>query len=112
MQAAKRDPRLIAANLVAKRDKAEMQLKKLLDMIDSDGSGKISYGELEKFLNNVDVSAAFEALDLEVNDAWTLFKLLDQDRADMINIQEFIFGCKQLSGGATTDIAKLTYEVK
>lgn len=111
--AASRDPDLIAANLKGHQQKTEHQLKKLFETLDCTGSGQVSYAELEHKLQSEDVIAAFQALKLEVNDAWTLFKLLDQDQTDLIDVSEFVVGCKQLRGeAATLDLAKLAYEMK
>jgi Ca2+-binding EF-hand superfamily protein len=113
MAAAESDPDLIAATLMVKKEKDEQLMYKLFHQIDHDGSGKISYTELKTVLEDYHIRATFATLGLDGQDAWTLFRLLDADRTDMIDVAEFINGCKRLSGVASTlDIAKLGHEIK
>ena len=43
----------------------------------------------------------FEMLELDVRDAWTFFRLLDQDGGSAIDLDEFLWGCMHLRGNAT-----------
>merc|ERR1712178_579657 len=55
--------------------------------------------------------AFFEALDLQVDDAWTLFKLLDSHESGLVEVEEFVEGCPRLRGSARSlDIARMMYE--
>merc|ERR1711970_145588 len=92
ISAAESDPNMIAVNLAMKRKKREELLNRLFEMIDHDESGAISYVEMENTLTDLQVQAGFEALGLEVNDAWMLFKLLDSDLTDMVDIHKFMNG--------------------
>merc|ERR1712050_375720 len=57
--------------------------------------------------------AYFASLDIETNDAWTLFKLLDNDETGHIDIEEFVEGCLQLKGTAKAiHVAKLSHDNK
>merc|ERR1712217_585339 len=40
------------------------------------------------------------SLEVDVSNAWTLFKLLDQDRQGDIDLEEFVVGLMQLKGYA------------
>merc|ERR1712080_448889 len=52
-----------------------------------------------------------ESLDIDTHDAWTLFKLLDTDDSDSIDIEELVLGCLRLKGPARSmDMARLMYE--
>merc|ERR1712039_880168 len=57
------------------------------------------------------MQAYFESIDLDVADAWTLFKLLDSEGVGCISIEAFITGCLNLRGQAkAVHIAKLMHE--
>ena len=53
----------------------------------------------------------FGTLDLEPFDAWSLFKLLDSDGGNAIDLIEFVEGCQRLRGTAKQiDVAELMTE--
>lgn len=70
--------------------------------LDSSGDGTVTLKEFEQQLNHEAVIAYFNTLKLDVSDARTLFRLLDSDGSDGVNIDEFVQGCYRLSGEATT----------
>mmetsp|Transcript_131468 Transcript_131468/g.245945 ORF Transcript_131468/g.245945 Transcript_131468/m.245945 type:complete len:201 (+) Transcript_131468:2-604(+) len=89
------------------------RIQKLFKNLDDDRSGFITINELEAHLNDENVAAYFSSLDLDPRDAWTLFKLLDVDKGNMVDLEEFVVGCMRLKGDAKSiDVAKLTYETK
>jgi len=54
-----------------------------------------------------------EALDLTVEDGWTLFKLLDRQETNCVDISDFVDGCLRLKGQAKgIDLARMMYENK
>lgn len=113
MSAAEKDPALIAENLMQFKVEDHEQMDRLFAMIDVDERGFISYGELRSKLEDVDVCATFEALGLRVQDAWSLFRLMDAEEKDVIEIQDFMDACQRLKGGASTlHIATLTYQME
>lgn len=64
-------------------------------------------------LDDKELEAWFASIDIEVRDAWTLFKLLDGDRTGSCNITEFVEGCLYLRGSARQlAIAELSQEMK
>merc|ERR1711948_254020 len=44
--------------------------------------------------------AYFASLDVDVSNAWQLFKLLDQDGGGAVDLEEFVQGLLHLKGGA------------
>ncbi|CAJ1460972.1 unnamed protein product [Effrenium voratum] len=77
-------------------------IRDVFSELDSSGDGTVTLGEFENQLNHEAVIAYFNTLKLDVSDARTLFKLLDSDGSDGVNIDEFVSGCYRLSGEATT----------
>jgi len=76
-------------------------------------TGEITIEDFERYLQNEKVQAYFSSLELEPSDAWTLFKLLDQDGSHYVDIDEFIMGCLRLKGSAKAiELAKIEYEMK
>mmetsp|Transcript_96358 Transcript_96358/g.152363 ORF Transcript_96358/g.152363 Transcript_96358/m.152363 type:complete len:137 (+) Transcript_96358:3-413(+) len=73
----------------------------------------LSYSEFEDVLTSEKTSAYLAAIQLDVTDAWELFKLLDTDESALIDVEEFVHGCLRLKGTAKAiDVAKLDYEMK
>merc|ERR1712232_404458 len=58
-----------------------------------------------------DVRALLGSLGLEVQEAQSIFRLLDLDGSGQVSSKEFIYGLMRLLGGAkTVDLATLIYE--
>ena len=68
--------------------------------MDDDKSGKLSLANFEKHFQDEEVRVLFEALDIGVTDAWTLFLSLDHNEDYEIEAEEFLEGCLQLRGAA------------
>lgn len=77
-------------------------IRDVFSELDSSGDGTVTLKEFESQLNHEAVIAYFNTLKLDVSDARTLFRLLDSDGSDGVNIEEFVQGCYRLSGEATT----------
>eukprot|EP00747_Dinoflagellata_sp_TGD_P177361 gnl/TRDRNA2_/TRDRNA2_226007_c0_seq1.p1 gnl/TRDRNA2_/TRDRNA2_226007_c0~~gnl/TRDRNA2_/TRDRNA2_226007_c0_seq1.p1 ORF type:complete len:111 (-),score=20.68 gnl/TRDRNA2_/TRDRNA2_226007_c0_seq1:37-369(-) len=55
--------------------------------------------------------AFFEAMDLHTDDAWGLFKLMDQDESLTIEVDEFVEGCLKLKGSSKNlDFSQMVQE--
>jgi len=73
----------------------------------------LTYQEFEEVLTHPKTADFLAALQLDIGDAWELFKLLDTDESQLIDVEEFVHGCLRLKGMAkAVDIAKLDYEHK
>jgi len=108
IETAERDPDMIAHRLMERRQDYSDKLRKLFNAVDTDCSGEITVEELEQLLTDKSLQANFEALGIDTQDAWTLFKLFDKDRTNSIEVDEFIEGCIRLKGSAKgIDVAKL-----
>lgn len=69
--------------------------------LDVSGDGLITLQEFESRLNDEAVVAYFRTMKLDVSDAKTLFRLLDADDSDEVDVDEFVTGCYRLAGEAT-----------
>lgn len=74
------------------------ELKRLFDDLDRDHSGFIDLAEFETALEKAEFQACFRMLSLRLDDAWDIFRLIDQDGSQTVNLEEFISGCLKWSG--------------
>lgn len=113
IEATERNPAIIAHTLMAKKAAYMDNLKNLFKTIDAEESGLITLDVLELLLEAEQTRAYFSALQLDISDAWTLFKLIDKDNDGVIEIEEFVEGCEQLRGAARNlDLANIKSELR
>ncbi|CAJ1400198.1 unnamed protein product [Effrenium voratum] len=111
IESAQSDHDMIMQNIIANKEAHIQKVRSLFTNLDADDSGYISLVELEENMHKKEVQTYFEALELDVHDAWTFFKLLDTDGGAAIEIEEFLFGCLRLRGPARAlDMAKMQHE--
>lgn len=111
IESAQRDQDMVMQAIIANKKHHINKLRCLFREIDSDESNSITLAELEKRMQDQNVQAYFTSLELDVDDAWSFFKLLDTDRGHSIEIEEFLMGCMRLRGPAKAlDFAKLMHE--
>jgi len=82
-------------------------LRDLFHEMDEDGNGTITAAEFSHRLSNERVIAYFKALKLDVTDTYTLFRLLDTDDSEEVDVLEFLAGCYQLQGEARSIDTKI-----
>eukprot|EP00435_Cladocopium_sp_Y103_P034293 s1325_g8.t2 len=112
IESAQSDHDMIMQNIIANKEAHIRKVKSLFTNLDADDSGYISLKELEENIDKKSVTTYFEALELDVHDAWTFFKLLDTDGGSAIEIEEFLLGCLRLRGPARAlDLAKMQHEM-
>jgi len=103
---------VVQAQLMSKQDYTR-RLQELFRNIDSCGTGKITFAEFEERLKDDELKAYFASIELSVDEAWNLFKLLDTSESYAIDVEEFVTGCLRLRGSAkSVDIAMLMYQSK
>merc|ERR1712019_218715 len=89
------------------------QLKTVLRSIDKDDSGSISKKELMEHLSSPTFYGYLKTLEVTVSDAQGVFKLLDVNGTDEVNIDEFVLSLMRFQGSArAVDVATLLYEGK
>lgn len=105
---------VIREHLAAKRSHISI-LRKIFNTMDDEQNGVITLDNLENLMQDGDENLKhyLEALDLEVDDAWTLFKLLDREETNTVDVEQFVDGCLRLKGQAKgIDVATMMYESK
>mmetsp|Transcript_55028 Transcript_55028/g.128729 ORF Transcript_55028/g.128729 Transcript_55028/m.128729 type:complete len:673 (-) Transcript_55028:72-2090(-) len=86
------------------QQKRKMLMQHLRDVfmeIDTDGSGCISMQEFEACLGSEGGRAFFEVMGLSTIQAFELFRLMDADDSNTVDIDEFCNGCISFMGDAT-----------
>eukprot|EP00929_Paragymnodinium_shiwhaense_P112142 TRINITY_DN80397_c0_g1_i1.p1 TRINITY_DN80397_c0_g1~~TRINITY_DN80397_c0_g1_i1.p1 ORF type:complete len:742 (+),score=98.81 TRINITY_DN80397_c0_g1_i1:99-2324(+) len=112
-EAARRDVSLAVQAHRCDRDHFLQQCKAIFKSIDRDGDGMLVKEEMKPYLDSEPARALFAALDIDIGDVTTLFDMLDEDGDSAIDIEEFMFGCLQLRGGAKAlQIARLQLETR
>lgn len=94
------DPDLGAQAVLNKRKSYTEKLQGLFGSVDRDGSGQITISELETLLSDEHMQAYLAAMGVEVDDAWSMFKLIDADESGSIDVDEFVNGVIRLQGNA------------
>mmetsp|Transcript_932 Transcript_932/g.1290 ORF Transcript_932/g.1290 Transcript_932/m.1290 type:complete len:164 (-) Transcript_932:7-498(-) len=103
---------LIQEQMEQKRQN-EKRMRRLFEEMDDNNTGDVQLSEFERHFDDERAIAYFNALDLDYNEAKTLFTLLDTDRSGSVDIDEFMLGCDRLKGDAKSiDMAMLHCEVR
>ncbi|CAL1125696.1 unnamed protein product [Cladocopium goreaui] len=65
----------------------------------------------EEKINTPEVRDYFESLRLDIWDAWTFFKMVDDDGGGTIPMDEFLMGCLRLRGQArAVDVGRIIHD--
>jgi len=113
IETAQKNEDLLVQAEISNRDEYIMRFQKLFEDIDEDRSGKITFDELKESMEQESVRAVFTSLDIDVADAWTLFRLLDTDEGCEIELDEFVSGVMRMKGNAKrADVLQLQAMVK
>ena len=74
------------------------ELQRLFRDIDGDDTGFITLEQFEQAIQEDGVSVIFSLLDIDLTDARDFFKIIDVDRSNHVEIDEFVVGCLRLKG--------------
>lgn len=88
----------------------EAHLEKINTLFSKFGAegGVITFEQFQRQLKAAEVREYFQTLGLDVWDAWSFFKLLDEDGGGEVEVEEFLMGCLRLRGQATAmDVGKI-----
>eukprot|EP00928_Gymnodinium_smaydae_P044674 TRINITY_DN29801_c0_g1_i2.p1 TRINITY_DN29801_c0_g1~~TRINITY_DN29801_c0_g1_i2.p1 ORF type:complete len:316 (-),score=56.78 TRINITY_DN29801_c0_g1_i2:44-991(-) len=87
------------------------EIKRLFEDADVDKSGTMSFSELRALLENPRVKAYFAGLDIDPNEARSIFTLIDVKNSGEITLEEFVNGTMKLKGHARSlDVVSLMYD--
>mmetsp|Transcript_39608 Transcript_39608/g.114604 ORF Transcript_39608/g.114604 Transcript_39608/m.114604 type:complete len:263 (-) Transcript_39608:546-1334(-) len=96
-----------------KRAIAMTHVRQVFEQIDEDRSGDITADEMECFLEDPRMRQYFDALDIHVDDARMMFRMLDTDESQRVDINEFCEGCLRLQGEAKSfDVHVMMFQVQ
>jgi membrane protein implicated in regulation of membrane protease activity len=111
IESAARDRELSAPRRLADRRTFMQNARSFFNELDREGSGKLSFEDMEARFDEPKVKAWLDALDIDTDDAWSFYKLIQQGSENEILLDEFVMGCVRLKGGARSiDVAHLMYE--
>lgn len=94
---------LNVAQEAAEEDKKRIyqdEIKRTFEVSDTDGSGDLTFEELDEQMGSTHLQYCMKMLDLHTDNALDLFDILDEDRSGTISHAEFVRGCVRLSGFA------------
>jgi len=107
------DREIASLHLLAKKQQWCEEMRGVFFDMDSKHSGVVDLEEFEQSLNDERMRAFLASREIDVHDAWTLFKLLDNDQRGVIEIENFVEGLLQLKGPAKAmQIAKVLHDGK
>jgi len=90
-----------------------IEMKKIFEEADADGSGSVSWEEFKGYLENENVKAYLSAQQLDAFDARTLFDILNEGNGNEMNIETFVVGCQRLKGMAkSVDVVAVLQETR
>jgi len=111
IESANADQDMVIQAQVAMKNQYIKKLEKLFRSIDIHDTGLLTFNEFEDAMKEEWLQAYFASMDITVDEAFSLFKLLDIDDTRVINIEAFVTGCLRLRGSAKSiDIAMMMYE--
>lgn len=83
---------------------------RLFRKIDNLNSGSITLNDFRKALEEREIRQFFHSLDIDITNAWDVFKFMDHEANEALDINDFVNGCFLLRGTAKSmDLAKLSY---
>lgn len=89
------------------------KIRALFDHLDDDGDGHVTLDEFKGIMDDPSVRKWLSAMDLEVWDVETVFRLLDDDGSHRLTAQELVSGVSRLKGQARSiDLNTLLYEAR
>lgn len=113
LQANLKDKDIIVNEELQAKKRYLQSMQELFEDMDEDGKGTISLEEFQSKLKDEKVIAYFHVLKLDVSDATTLFQMIDYDRSNEVNINEFLEGCYRLQGESTAmDMKIMQFELQ
>ncbi|CAJ1405574.1 unnamed protein product, partial [Effrenium voratum] len=79
---------------------------------DADGSGTISFGEFERFVEDEHLQAYLAHLNVDPENAWQIFRLIDCNKDGEVSIDEFTTGLLTMKGPAKAlDLKSIDYNM-
>ncbi|CAE7664193.1 NaCP60E [Symbiodinium sp. CCMP2456] len=113
IESAQNDHAMVVQSMMDNKNAHLTKIKALFSEIGAEESGVLTIGVFEEKIKTPAVRQYFEALGLDVWDAWSFFKLLDVDGGGAVEIEEFFLGCLKFRGAARSmDVGKILQDQK
>jgi len=113
IESANNDHAMVVQSMLDNKASHLAKIKTLFDELGTENHGILTIGMFEDKINDPAVREYFEALGLDVWDAWSFFKLLDEDGGGSVEIEEFFLGCLRFRGPARSmDVGRLLQDQK
>jgi len=109
----RQDRELVTQSELDRKTEESNNIRRFFHDADAENSGGLSWEEFETYLRRDHVQAYFQSFQLDVSQAHTLFRLLDVDGSNCVEIDEFVEGCMRMRGQARSiDVHILLYETE
>jgi len=113
VETAKQEREFLVQKEMELREKYVDEMHDLFHEMDVDGSGTVTFEEVQEYFLDKRVQSYFQALGLDPTDTERLFRLIDSDGSEELSVDEFLDGCLRLKGWATSiDAHAIMYECK
>jgi len=114
VEAAQGDRDNIVFESSRKNDNFSANVLDIFKEMDEDGSGNMSFAEFKRGMENPEMPAYLEAIDIDAKDAAFFFKLLSGSSLHgLVDAQSFLAGCQRLKGSARMmDIQSITCQIQ
>eukprot|EP00927_Polykrikos_kofoidii_P072482 TRINITY_DN68598_c0_g1_i1.p1 TRINITY_DN68598_c0_g1~~TRINITY_DN68598_c0_g1_i1.p1 ORF type:complete len:651 (-),score=98.56 TRINITY_DN68598_c0_g1_i1:36-1988(-) len=113
MRIAEKDRDFVIQEELHEKTKYMASMHEVFNQINASESGCMTIEEFESYLHDARAMAYFKAMQLDFEDARTVFKLLDADGSGFVDMTEFIEGCDKIKGDARSiDVALLRSDVR
>mmetsp|Transcript_727 Transcript_727/g.1287 ORF Transcript_727/g.1287 Transcript_727/m.1287 type:complete len:628 (+) Transcript_727:35-1918(+) len=98
---AQADKDQLVAEQLRQKDIFINHFRHLFELIDVDGSGDVSFAELQANIEDPQLQAYLAHLNISPTSAWQIFRLLDDDDSGHVTIEEFVEGLLTMKGSAS-----------
>jgi len=92
------DEEMVATKVLSERTKLMGQLADIFSLLDTDGSGTVTFEEFIHSFRIKEMRFMLQSLDFEEKDLIELFQTLNDENSGALNLEEFIFGMSRLQG--------------
>lgn len=111
LAASRQDEENMIREQLKQKDSFTNELRRFFKTADTDANGLLSWDEFSKDLQNPRVIAQLQGLEISVEEAKGLFKLIDVDNSDSVSIDEFVNGACRVKGQAkAVDVVQILYK--
>eukprot|EP00927_Polykrikos_kofoidii_P064751 TRINITY_DN6029_c0_g1_i2.p1 TRINITY_DN6029_c0_g1~~TRINITY_DN6029_c0_g1_i2.p1 ORF type:complete len:702 (+),score=86.45 TRINITY_DN6029_c0_g1_i2:51-2156(+) len=112
LESAQQDQEEVIESQLSALTEHKERLKKLFWDIDEGSSGTITLSTFENYMEDARIQAYFRSLDLHIHEVWSLFRLIDADGTNVLDIDEFVDGCLRIRGPAKSlEVHELMYQI-